>query len=238
MANGLLKIDVDSVLRTRLSTRYCYIPRFVIRWLERTICQDQLNDILTKMSGKNGVDAATVALDDMGVKVDATGLDNLPEGRFMFVSNHPLGGLDGLALISLLGNRYDRKIKFLVNDLDFAPDQMIVFRGYDGAGKLKAMYGLFDFGSGTIDGVSLAKTLAGGATTLHYVFDVSKNKYMVLTFVSEVEFLPHVSYPRLVAEKGRIPGQFDSKFDTLDNLTPELGDEIGDDDLDDEGDSE
>lgn len=124
MANGLLKIDVDSVLRTRLSTRYRYIPRFVIRWLERTICQDQLNDILTKMSGKNGVDAATVALDDMGVKVDATGLDNLPEGRFMFVSNHPLGGLDGLALISLLGHRYDRRIKFLVNDLLMAVEPL------------------------------------------------------------------------------------------------------------------
>jgi cell division protein FtsX len=56
---------------------------------------------------------------------------------------------------------------------------------------------------------------------------------MVLTFVSEVEYLSHVSYPRLVAEKGRIPGQFESKFDTLDNLTPELGEEIGEDDVDD-----
>ena len=116
--------------------------------------------------------------------------------------------------------------KFLVNDLDFAPDQMIAFRGYGPDGKLKAMWGLFDLGSGTIDGVSLAKTLAVEAQTLHYVFDLSKNKYMVLSFVSEVEYLSHVSYPRLVAEKGRIPGQFESKFDTLDNLTPEIGDEL------------
>lgn len=128
--------------------------------------------------------------------------------------------------------------KFLVNDLDFAPDQMIAFRGYGPDGKLKAMWGLFDLGSGTIDGVSLAKTLAMEATTLHYVFDLTKNKYMVLSFVSEVEYLSHVSYPRLVAEKGRIPGQFDSKYDTLDNLTPELGEEIGDDDPDDGGDDE
>ena len=124
MANGLLKIDVDSVLRKRLSTHYRYIPRFAVRWLERTICQDQLNDILTKMAGKNGVDAATAALNEMDVKVDATGLDRLPEGRFMFVSNHPLGGLDGLALISLLGHRYDRRIKFLVNDLLMAVEPL------------------------------------------------------------------------------------------------------------------
>jgi len=122
--------------------------------------------------------------------------------------------------------------KFLVNDLDFAPDQMIAFRGYDQAGKLKAMWGLFDFGSGTIDGVSLEKTLAAGAETLHYVFDVNKNKYMILSCVGEVEMVRHISYPRLVAEKGRIPGQFDSKFDALDNLTPEIGDEIDPDELD------
>ena len=117
MNGKLVKIDVDNVLRTRLPKHYRYIPRFVVRWLERTICQDRLNTILKKMADKNSVDAATAALDEMGINVTASGLDELPDGRYMFVSNHPLGGLDGLALISLLGNRYDHKIKFLVNDL-------------------------------------------------------------------------------------------------------------------------
>ena len=117
MNGKLVKIDVDNVLRTRLPKHYRYIPRFVVRWLERTICQDRLNTILKKMADKNSVDAATAALDEMGLNVTASGLDELPDGRYMFVSNHPLGGLDGLALISLLGNRYDHKIKFLVNDL-------------------------------------------------------------------------------------------------------------------------
>ena len=76
------------------------------------------------MAGKNSVDAATAALDEMNITVKATGLEHLPEGRFMFVSNHPLGGLDGLALISLLGNRYDKKIKFLVNDLLMAVEPL------------------------------------------------------------------------------------------------------------------
>ena len=117
MKGELVKIDVDKVLRTRLPKHYRYIPRFLVRWLERTICQDRLNTILEKMADKNSVDAATVALDEMGITVNASGLDELPLGRYVFVSNHPLGGLDGLALISLLGNRYERNIKFLVNDL-------------------------------------------------------------------------------------------------------------------------
>ncbi len=117
MDNKLVKIDVDRVLRERLPRHYRFIPRCAVRWLERTICQDQLNTILEKMHGHNSVDAATIALREMDISVREHGLDNLPQGRYMFVSNHPLGGLDGLALISLLGNRYDHHIKFLVNDL-------------------------------------------------------------------------------------------------------------------------
>ena len=124
MSSEAMRIDVDKVLRERLPKHYRYIPRFAVRWLERTICQDQLNAILLKMAGKNSVDAATAALNEMDITVRATGLEHLPEGRYMFVSNHPLGGLDGLALISLLGNRYDKNIKFLVNDLLMAVEPL------------------------------------------------------------------------------------------------------------------
>ena len=124
MSSEAMRIDVNKVLRERLPKHYRYIPRFAVRWLERTICQDQLNAILLKMTGKNSVDAATAALNEMDITVRATGLEQLPEGRYMFVSNHPLGGLDGLALISLLGNRYDKNIKFLVNDLLMAVEPL------------------------------------------------------------------------------------------------------------------
>ena len=124
MSSKPMKIDVDQVLRTRLSRHYRYIPRFVIRWLERVICQDKLNAILTKMADKDGVDASSAALEEMDITVNATGLDHLPQGRFLFVSNHPLGGLDGLALISLLGNLYDHNIKFMVNDLLMAVEPL------------------------------------------------------------------------------------------------------------------
>ena len=124
MSKEPMRIDVDKVLRDRLPKHYKRIPRFVVRWLERVICQDRLNDILQRMAGKDSVDAATAALDEMNITIEASGLDNLPDGRYMFVSNHPLGGLDGLALISLLGNRYERHIKFLVNDLLMAVEPL------------------------------------------------------------------------------------------------------------------
>ena len=124
MSGKPIKIDVDQVLRARLPRHYRYIPRFAVRWLERTICQDRLNAILVKMAGKNGVDAATAALEEMDITVEVSGQERLRDGRFIFVSNHPLGGLDGLALISLLGHRYDRRIKFMVNDLLMAVEPL------------------------------------------------------------------------------------------------------------------
>ena len=64
-----MKIDVDQVLRTRLPRYYRYIPRFAVRWLERIICQDQLNAILEKMAGKVSVAAAVAALDEMDITI-------------------------------------------------------------------------------------------------------------------------------------------------------------------------
>ena len=124
MSGQPMKIDIDKVVRERLPGHYKYIPRFAVHWLERIISQDRLNAILLTMAGKNSVDAANAALDEMEITIEENGLQQLPEGRYLFVSNHPLGGLDGLALISLLGNRYNHKIKFLVNDLLMAVEPL------------------------------------------------------------------------------------------------------------------
>ena len=49
------------------------------------------------------------------------GLENLPDkddGKlYTFVSNHPLGGQDGVALGSIIGKHYDGRFRYLVNDL-------------------------------------------------------------------------------------------------------------------------
>lgn len=113
-----LRIDVDTVIRQRLPRHYRYIPRWVIRGVERIIKQDGLNKILSDIGDKKGVDAADVALADLNITLHTSGEENIPSnGRFIFASNHPLGGLDGMALISLIGHRYNGEIKFIVNDL-------------------------------------------------------------------------------------------------------------------------
>lgn len=105
---------------------------------------------------------------------------------------------------------------FLQNDLDFSPDQMVAFRGVDKSGKTRSEYGLFDLGDGSMDMVTLEKTVGKGEIILEYVFDIRKDRVINLTFMEEVEMRPRVSYPRLVAEKGRNPEQFASGYDDSD----------------------
>lgn len=115
----MMRIDVDEVLRKRMPRHYRHIPKWLIAWLKRTIHQDELNAILQHMTAQpGGVEAADAALRDLQVTATLVGEHNVPrQGRYIFVSNHPLGGLDGLSLISVLGHKYNGHIRFLVNDL-------------------------------------------------------------------------------------------------------------------------
>lgn len=118
--SSAIKIDVDEVLRNRLPRHYRYIPRFVIRWIERTICQDKLNALLKNNAGKVDADFCNGVLHDLNISLNINGETNLPprENRcVVIVSNHPLGGLDGIALIDFFSRYYGGKIHFIVNDL-------------------------------------------------------------------------------------------------------------------------
>lgn len=116
----VIKIDIDSVLRQRAPRYYKFIPRFIIRWLERTVCQERLNWLLEHNRGKRDADFCRGVLNDLNVKIDVTGEENLTpdkDRRVVIVSNHPLGGLDGIALIDYVTQVYGGKIHFIVNDL-------------------------------------------------------------------------------------------------------------------------
>lgn len=95
-----------------------FIPEFVFRKLARIIRQDELNRISGENVGKEGLDFARGVMESLDIKLSCKGVENLPsEGRYVFASNHPLGGLDGMALLSFLCDRYDNHVKCLVNDV-------------------------------------------------------------------------------------------------------------------------
>lgn len=115
-----LEINVGEVVRQRLPRYWRFIPRRLVRWLERTVCQDELNRLLRDNFPRRDADFCRGVLGDLGVTVNFHNLDNMPpkgQTRVLFVSNHPLGGLDGMALIDFVRTYYGVAPRFIVNDL-------------------------------------------------------------------------------------------------------------------------
>ncbi len=112
-----LLIDVEKVIASKNPALLRYIPRFIISFLKRLIHQDDVNRIIIQNTHLKGIDFGEAILKDFGATYKVIALDKLDaNGRYLFASNHPLGGMDGIALICAVGQRF-KNIKFPVNDL-------------------------------------------------------------------------------------------------------------------------
>ncbi len=118
--NGPINIDVKKALEGKLGDKARFVPDFAINWLKRTVHEDDLNRMLHELYPRRGAEFCEGVLQSLDVKVDIINPDRLPapdDARVIFVCNHPLGGLDGIALIAMLAKRYGPKLRFIVNDL-------------------------------------------------------------------------------------------------------------------------
>lgn len=95
-----------------------WIPGFIYRFLSRILRIDFMNDpILYNHGYKKDVEFARASIEAFNVSLEVIGREHLPgDGRYIFVSNHPLGGFDGMMIISELSRTYPN-LKVLVNDL-------------------------------------------------------------------------------------------------------------------------
>ena len=111
------QINVRSVIRSKSVALERFLPNFAIRYLERILHQEEINSILSAYGHLPGVEAAEALCRYFNIQISVHGLLDIPaDGRYLFVSNHPLGGLDGMLLIKVIGERFPN-VKFIVNDL-------------------------------------------------------------------------------------------------------------------------
>lgn len=111
-------LDLDKVLAEKAPKIYNKVPRFAINYLKRKIHLDELNEILTIYADKYGVDFMQAVVGYFNLTLETSGLENIQDDKkYIFVSNHPLGGLDGICLSAVIGERFDKKIKYVVNDV-------------------------------------------------------------------------------------------------------------------------
>ncbi len=99
-----------------MSPKLAAHPRLV-KWLLHALSVDKVNDIHSRNCSHLGADFTTAMLKDLDVRLrvdNSKVLDNLPDGPFITVSNHPFGAIDGITLIQLIGTRRP-KYKVMVN---------------------------------------------------------------------------------------------------------------------------
>ena len=116
--NDTLQIDIDAILAAKAGKKARYVPRFLVSYLKKIVHQNEVNAFLLANKDKKDLEFIDEFMKYFNNSFEVHGLENLPaEGRFTFVSNHPLGAQDGLGLAHILGPVYKGQIKFLVNDL-------------------------------------------------------------------------------------------------------------------------
>ena len=109
-------IDLEKVIAGKSERLLRLMPGFLLRYLKKTIHQNDLNDILNRHKDKFGQEFLDELLKEFGVNVVVRGEGNLLKAdRFVVASNHPLGGLDGIALMQVVG-KYVPEIVTPVND--------------------------------------------------------------------------------------------------------------------------
>lgn len=122
--NKIPKIDIEEAIQQKIPNKK--IPKLIVNYLKRIIHQDDLNKYFKSIPDQKGIPFIDSSLKKFGVSVEVFGEENLPPkvGKYIFVSNHPLGGLDGITLGKVIGNQYDGKVKFFANDFLMFVDQL------------------------------------------------------------------------------------------------------------------
>jgi 1-acyl-sn-glycerol-3-phosphate acyltransferase len=116
-AERMQKLDIRKVIADKNPKLRKLLPDFIFRYLERIMHIKELNAFIEENNDKFGLDFVEAARDNFGVNIHVNGAENIPrEGRFVFASNHPLGGIDGMALMLVVGRR-QKDVLFPVNDI-------------------------------------------------------------------------------------------------------------------------
>ena len=114
-------IDIDSILKNKMGDKVKWLPRPLVSYLKKVAHQDQVNAFLWESRDKVGTPWLEACVKYLEMTLVLHGEENLPDkndGRlYTFVSNHPLGGADGVALGAIIGRHYDSRFRYLVNDL-------------------------------------------------------------------------------------------------------------------------
>ena len=187
---------------------------------------DKLNELYDRLADYKGVEFSDKVLEslDITLNVNTPALENIPkEGGVVITSNHPFGGLDGLAALSILGKvRKDVKIltNFILSKVPNVSDHFI---------PINTTYAFGKFTAPTISGLRQAEEhlLKGGLLVIFPAGEVSSwnNQGKV---VEDAEWMTYISRQVRRSKCPVIPMYFHGKnskyFQWLGRISTKLSD--------------
>jgi 1-acyl-sn-glycerol-3-phosphate acyltransferase len=110
-------IDIEKVIKDKNPKLFKILPQFIINYIKRIAHQDDVNKILTDFNAIHDYEFCRALIKRLNVKITVSGQENIPkDGGIIFASNHPLGGVDAMALVTVI-EPYRKDVKFIVNDI-------------------------------------------------------------------------------------------------------------------------
>lgn len=121
---NIMRVDVELVLEQKAPKLAKKLPRFLVRYLKRIVHQDEINEMLSQYGHLDPINFIRQALAYMGVSYRIEGLENIHEGeRYLFASNHPFGGMDGLMLAEKISSKLG-DVRSISNDILMAVEPL------------------------------------------------------------------------------------------------------------------
>lgn len=110
-------IDLEKLISSKNPKLLKWLPKFILNYLKRIIHQDEINNFIDRNGHTYNVEFCEAVVRDFKIHVKLHGIENIPkEGKVVLAMNHPLGGMDAMALVAgLKDHRQD--IQFIVNDI-------------------------------------------------------------------------------------------------------------------------
>ncbi len=103
------QIDFRKILTAKVPKLMKHMPEWLFRKIQRLLHEEEINEALRMYSDREGVAFADAIVSYFNMKVVVNGIEHLREDqRIVVASNHPLGALDGIALLGVVGHeRHD-----------------------------------------------------------------------------------------------------------------------------------
>ncbi len=110
-------IDIDAIFKSKNPRLYRFLPGLLFSYLKRVTHQDEINSFIDRHGHKQEFEFVDAIVEEFGAKIGVEGIEHIPKtGGCVFASNHPLGGLDAMALVHVI-SRVRKDIRFVVNDI-------------------------------------------------------------------------------------------------------------------------